>query len=381
MPSTIIDEYLFYCEVYDSIIDNKEERTRIAEHLISLLPSFLVAWKFEFGEEPKHFVFRDTLLDDYIKDGRYVEAHSIVNRAHFDEESTVSHHERISCFSRISEAALPLIQDKPGIFESELISKIQEDQQTYLLWFLENSRTLQRVHAYSGYRYWLKNQDVHSHREEVPVMKIDTSIFGDWYIALSFYPTNSKKFDEVLSIAKDAPQFLESKDVSAKTYYQAVYSAKQDDFLMFVKLFKLAKDWKSSELFVNATKVDIRLFAPIIECYETKLRSDEGYCFGSEENTENPFGCHKLGLTQKNEPWWTYGNFDSKNVWHTNKKAIFGEIKTGMKLCRFCPAFSEKKALDVYENIPLEIDSDNDKNWYRSGYSLRPMPGKDPLLP
>lgn len=380
MFNTIIDEYLTQCEAYETLNDNKVERTCIAENLIELLPAFLHAWKHEFGEEPKRFLFRDTLLQDYIKDGRYDLAHSIVERAWYEEDAARIHNEHIHAISQVSALVLDLLQQKPGMFESDLTSKIPAEKSTSLVWFLEHSHTIQRVHSYSGYRYWLKNQDVAIRTDVTPPSTIDTSIFGDWYVVLSFYPTNSKNFDEVLSIAKDAPQFLEKKDASARIFYQAVYSSKMEDFYDFAKLFKISKDWKSAELSINGTKLDMKLFAPIVECYETKLRSSQDYCFGNDESTDNPFGCHKLGLIQKNEPWWSYGNFDSKNIWHINKNAIMGEIKSGMKLCRFCPAFSEKKILEVYETIPLEIDSDNDKNWYRSGYSIRPIPGKDPLV-
>jgi hypothetical protein len=240
---------------------------------------------------------------------------------------------------------------------------------------------VQRVQTYSGYRYWLSNQEVTTKREETAASKqtIDTSRFEGWYASLSFYPTNSKKFMDALTIAKDAPQFIEHKDASGRIYYQAAYSSKSEEYAAFYSLFSLAKDWKTAELTINGKKMDMKRITTILDCYATKLKNDENYCFGYDEGSQNPFGCHRIGLSPKQEPWWSYGNFDSKNIWHVDKKAIVGEIQTGTKICKFCPAFSDKKVQEVYESLPEEIDSDNNKNWYRSGYSIRPIPGKDPL--
>jgi hypothetical protein len=202
----------------------------------------------------------------------------------------------------------------------------------------------------------------------------------DWHISISFGKSNSKNFPQAVALAKMAPQYFEQ-TVDKNILHQAVYSDQPDQYLQFIKLYELIQNWKSCFVVINGQLVDRKIVGGLNYCYGDKCRSgNPSFCYGASMFTENPFGCHRLQASAWNNPWWSFGIFDTQGIWHVDKNAILERITEYSQPYRLCPAFSWEKALDGLKKLPNTINPKRNPEWVASGSGIMPKSRTEPVV-
>ena len=188
-------------------------------------------------------------------------------------------------------------------------------------------------------------------------------IFSKWHISISFGKSTSNNYTKAVFLAKKAPSYHEEGE-GKNIIHQATYSSSDSDYLSFITLYELVGGWKSSFVFINNQLIDRKIVGKLNYCYGDKCRSGNSkFCYGASEFTVNPFGCHRLQISEYNSPWWSFGMLDTKNIWHVDKKAILERINEKCTPYKHCPNFSYENIMLVLNRLPDTIDIKKDKNW------------------
>lgn len=196
--------------------------------------------------------------------------------------------------------------------------------------------------------------------------------FPDWHISISFGKSRSENFPQARGLAMMAPKYLEH-TVEGKVIHQAVYSSKPSEYLAFVKIYELVSEWKSCFVIINGQMVDRKIVGGLNYCYGDRCRSgNPEFCYGASYMTENPFGCHRIQISACNNPWWTFGRFDSKGVWLVDKEAMLKRILEYSEPYRLCPVFSIERVMAGLEGLPNRINTNRNSKWLKAGNALIP---------
>lgn len=193
-------------------------------------------------------------------------------------------------------------------------------------------------------------------------------VYPDWYISISFGESKSQSFAQAVALAQMAPQFIIN-NVEGKKLYQAIYSDKPSEYLQFIKLYELVSNWKSCFVVLNGKIMDRKIIGKLNYCYGDKCRSGKSdFCYGASEMTENPFGCHRLQISSYNNPWTSFGQYDTSGVFHIDKIAIKNRIMDYSTPYLDCPCFSMDKVLEALDKLPNKINKTNN---YNSSYDSK----------
>lgn len=193
-------------------------------------------------------------------------------------------------------------------------------------------------------------------------------VYPDWYISISFGESKSQSFAQAVALAQMAPQFIIN-NVEGKKLYQAIYSDKPSEYLQFIKLYELVSQWKSCFVILNGKIMDRKIIGKLNYCYGDKCRSGKSdFCYGASEMTENPFGCHRLQISSYNNPWTSFGQYDTSGVFHIDKIAIKNRIMDYSTPYLDCPCFSMDKVLEALDKLPNKINKTNN---YNSSYDSK----------
>lgn len=193
-------------------------------------------------------------------------------------------------------------------------------------------------------------------------------VYPDWYISISFGESKSQSFAQAVALAQMAPQFIIN-NVEGKNLYQAIYSDKPNEYLQFIKLYELVSQWKSCFVILNGKVMDRKIISKLNYCYGDKCRSGKSdFCYGASEMTENPFGCHRLQISSYNNPWTSFGQYDTSGVFHIDKIAIKNRIMDYSTPYLDCPCFSMDKVLEALDKLPNKINKTNN---YNSSYDSK----------
>lgn len=181
-------------------------------------------------------------------------------------------------------------------------------------------------------------------------------VFPAWYVSVSFGRSRSESFDKALALAQSAPQFVETEQNGVKIY-QAIYSDKKSEYLAFIKLYELVKNWKSSFVIINGEHIDRKIIGQINYCYGDCCRSGSpDFCFGASAFTDNPFGCHRIQISSYNHPWYTFGTVVGGRYIKLDKKQILERAESYAEIYHFCPKFNWEKIKSEIEALPDMID-------------------------
>jgi hypothetical protein len=214
--------------------------------------------------------------------------------------------------------------------------------------------------------------------ETVAYRALETG-FPDWYVSLSFGKSSAAAYPQAVGLAKMAPTYMEH-FISGKILHQAVYSSKPDEYLQFVKLCELVRNWKACFVIINGQLVDRKIVGGLNYCYGDKCRSgNSSFCFGASPFTANPFGCHRFQTSAWNNPWWTYGTMDRAGAWQVDKKAILEHMTEHAEPYRLCPAFSWETAVNGLAALPEVIDPRRDPEWVSLGERITPRSRMQPV--
>lgn len=178
--------------------------------------------------------------------------------------------------------------------------------------------------------------------------------FPSWYISLSFGKSNSNNYGKAVELAKSAPTYLET-NPDGNIIHQAIYSNNSKEYLQFIKLYELVKNWKSSFVIINGEHIDRKIVGQLNYCYGDKCRSgNPSFCYGASYMTENPFGCHRLQISACNHPWWEFYR-KVKGKWILDKNAMMERINSYASIYNICPDFDYDNIMRVFNKFPKSI--------------------------
>lgn len=195
-----------------------------------------------------------------------------------------------------------------------------------------------------------------------PENQLSTYI-SSWNISISFGRSTSSNYDKAVYLAKQSSNYFEDGE-GKNIIHQATFTSSANDYLNFIKLYELVGSWKSSFVFINGEISDRKIIGKLNYCYGDKCRSgNDKFCYGASEFTTNPFGCHRLQVSEHNNPWWSFGMLDTKGIWHVDKDAILNRINQYYVPYKNCPSFSYEKIMFNLNNLPNTISPKKDSNW------------------
>lgn len=193
-----------------------------------------------------------------------------------------------------------------------------------------------------------------------------------WNISISFGKSTSANYDRAVYLAKQSSNYFEDGE-GKNIIHQATFTSATNDYLTFIKLYELVGSWKSSFVFINGEITDRKIIGKLNYCYGDKCRSgNDKFCYGASSYTVNPFGCHRLQVSEHNNPWWSFGMLDTTGIWHVDKTAILNRINQHYIPYKNCPSFSYEKVMFALNNLPNTIDAKKDINWEIIGDSIYP---------
>lgn len=375
-----------------------EKCISVCEMGMDNLPGFIRECHIEYKDHsviiPPSIPCRDVLLKCYLIISDFEKARSVVNRSvecrAWDERRGNDELEFINNVESAYISVQSRVREYPGTLQKDLYVILPELDRNALKWYLANTNSLIKRKIKSTYSLWLEGQDI----PEEPIQEIadnnhdvvmnegvlilakkdiNLSLFPKWYVSISFGYSTSKNYQKAVTLAKSAPQYIESFDEDNNIIHQAVFSEQPSDYLAFISLYELINNWKSCFVIINGEIADRKIVGGINYCYGDKLRSGKSdFCYGASEYTINPFGCHRLQISQFNNPWWKFGRFDTNGVWYVNKNEILDRIKEYSTPYIHCPAFSMERVLKALDDLPDFINPEIDKDWVRVNEGVEP---------
>ena len=214
-------------------------------------------------------------------------------------------------------------------------------------------------------KYIMKNLEFSNivSNESTNITKSNNTKIEEWNISISFGKSSSSNYERAIFLAKESSNYYESGE-GKNIVHQATYSANSDSYLAFIKLYQLVGSWKSCFIFINGEITDKKIIGKLNYCYGDKCRSgNDKFCYGASEYTLNPFGCHRLQISNSNTPWWSIGYLDSYGIWHVDKKTILEKINQHYIPYKNCPSFSYDKVIQILNQLPDTINVAKDNNW------------------
>jgi len=378
----------FIKEDYDNALRNHHHLKEIGVER-EFIPPFV----------PPSILCRDILIDCYLMTDQFDLAKNVVERTltakAWNEEQSAEQVAFVLAVQNARSYLFDRLKKFPGTLQKDIYAILPSVDKKAMQWYLANSRTIYKVKLKTSYSLWLNKEDVPEEiieaSKEVAISseellkdkeglanellsRNDLSVqFPKWYVSLSFGKSSSPNYNKAVMLAEKSPQYIETVGTDDNIIHQAVYSDESSEYLSFVSLYELVQTWKSTFVIINEEVVDRKIVGGLNYCYGDKIRSgDPDFCFGASYMTENPFGCHRLQISQFNNPWWTFGEFNNKGIWIIDKDSILNRIKEYSAPYIHCPSFSMERVLEGLDKLPDIIDLKRNRNWIRNGDGLEP---------
>lgn len=182
-----------------------------------------------------------------------------------------------------------------------------------------------------------------------------------WYIMISFGKSTSKSYNKAVYLAQNSPKYDAITDENGNITHTATYTSSKKDFLDFIILYDLVSNWKSTFFIINGDLVDKKTVGKIKYCYGDKCRSvKSNFCYGASYMTANPFGCHRLQISQCNNPWWEYYIKEGAH-YKLDRDKLIKRIELTKETFKYCPSFNVENIMNVAMSFPLILK----KNEYK----------------
>ncbi len=159
---------------------------------------------------------------------------------------------------------------------------------------------------------------------------------------------------------------LESDD----NIHTAIFS--EDSIEDFFEIFDYVKNWKSSFVEINGSKVPISKIRNGLSCFRERQKAfnPERYCFGEDAGNNsiyatNPLGCRLCGITNAywKGGWYTIGNLSKSGIFTVDKNQIKHIVKNKINEIGFCPVLDINAIMQRIEALPDKINPKVDKNF------------------
>lgn len=183
---------------------------------------------------------------------------------------------------------------------------------------------------------------------------IRTNDTPNWIISIAFSKSTSSAYSQAVALAMNAPKY-QTYEIEGKTIHEAFFSEEPSQYLAFVKLYEMVSNWKSAFTKINGELVDRKIVGGLNYCYGDFCRNGRtDFCFGASEYTKNPFGCHRLQVSDYNHPWYSYAS-KKGNYYEIDKEEIKRRIDEFSTAYKVCPHFDYEHVLDILYHLPTKI--------------------------
>lgn len=183
------------------------------------------------------------------------------------------------------------------------------------------------------------------------------SIINSWNIMISFGKSSSKSYEKAVYLARNSTKYNELTDTNGDITHTATYTNDKKDFLKFIILYDLVSNWKSTVFIINGEMVDQKTIGKIKYCYGDKCRSIKSdFCYGASYMTANPFGCHRLQISNSNNSWLKYYE-QSGSHYELNRDSMIERIKLASDTFRYCPSFDIENIMNIVKSFPLILNN------------------------
>lgn len=177
---------------------------------------------------------------------------------------------------------------------------------------------------------------------------------SEWRLHMAFGVSHSPNYEKAVKLARGFRSYRQTGHGKALNHVITI-GCGREEFLRFIILYEMVKGWRSTLFSINDELVDPKTIGTINFCYGDKCRSvKEEFCFGASAFTANPFGCHRLQISQYNRPWWSF--YLQKGKGYTLDEArLSRRIQRTHEAYRHCPAFDLDYIQHVANLIPKKL--------------------------
>ncbi|NMM64337.1 hypothetical protein HBE96_17070 [Clostridium sp. P21] len=202
----------------------------------------------------------------------------------------------------------------------------------------------------------------------------------NWYIGVSFKKSTSKNYSQAVALSRLGLNYEEKMEDTL--IHHSSYTKDSRSFLIFMNLYNIIKDWNSCRIEINNKFLFQKSLDTLTECYCNKCKSSpkDSFCSGYNLKTANPFECHRLNINIGGTPWWKYGYYDAKCIWHIDKEDIRKTVNENSYNLNCCPDFSNPRCKIALNKIPDMINPNINKNWIKVNDSIEPKDEEFALL-
>jgi len=198
-------------------------------------------------------------------------------------------------------------------------------------------------------------------------------------IKIKFRKSSSTYYDSALLNSKKFEKFQEAESKKESNVVEIPSDELQEKVTFFNQLWEIVKGWKGTEIFLNDKIIDPKSLSEIsniTNCYVdySKAVVQEKHCKinGEKEgwsckllNSIDRYSNGDSYYYNRQNKWYEFGEFISNTVWKINKQKIKDLLtrEALLKHLELCPIYNQEKVIDIIDNLPESIDTENSEYW------------------
>ena len=196
-------------------------------------------------------------------------------------------------------------------------------------------------------------------------------------LTISFPPSSSKAFGEVLGVASQERTFAKIDRPDGETRYSVTYGL--DHVEKYRDLWQRVRNWRGVEHQLDEQTV------PFAECQDMLDCACEGMCWGAKmwcsgegrqpsgmENAEPLFPCRFIPIAEANHMgWFQYGTLNRERIFVVDKMLLRQRVDYYLRQAHadVCPLLDEAAISAIVHRLPSRIDPRQDDAWvYKQGW-------------
>lgn len=209
-------------------------------------------------------------------------------------------------------------------------------------------------------------------------------------LKIRFSKSPSFYYQDAIEKLKEFPRYKLLGDGELYNSLSLHYKEINEYWLSLEELFLIIGGWKSTRLTIFNEVTDfysLHKYLVPINCHENYLKANsKSYCY-IHENQSSGWNCCLIkdwdrwaGVTLIYDPedyrksiygkwykpyWFTFGEFVDDLVWEIDKSRIKSIMRDCIKNNKLflCSVFDQNICMSIVDNLPSEIDINNDPDW------------------
>ena len=203
-------------------------------------------------------------------------------------------------------------------------------------------------------------------------------------ITFEWKDSRAMTFPAVMDFARERPTFHEGRRPDGKRFYRL--SCEFTDRETIEKMIAFMWGWRCQSLYVNGKRVDWSTAQYPLKCFADRQAAFHKvpHCYGCDIRVPNIFGCRLLGISfTTGSGMFRRGRIVKTRTgpaWEFDKAEIRHDLERSARICRLCPAFDMRRALDGLAALPDRVRVDGRAyTWqHAERLFLNPEPEREP---